>query len=86
MSSLATLVSRGPPPQQSLLRRRCALDIGSGTMKFQIADVDTQHNTIFRNIFSDEAPVPFGLDWRENGGRLSANIMEEVCGPRINML
>ena len=52
----------------------CAIDIGSGMTKFVIAIVDKSQNQIVEELQFGEFPIPFALNWKENG-KLSKDII-----------
>jgi exopolyphosphatase/guanosine-5'-triphosphate,3'-diphosphate pyrophosphatase len=51
------------------IERRAAIDIGSGSTKLAIADVDSETNKILTLIYEDSFPVPYqaSLDKSEDG-------------------
>ncbi|MCE5318396.1 MAG: hypothetical protein LLG04_13680 [Parachlamydia sp.] len=64
---------------QQQIVRRAALDIGSGKVKIQVADVDLAANKITQVIFSDNAVVRLREDLNSSlEGRLSLGIQENL--------
>jgi Ppx/GppA phosphatase family len=60
------------------VKRRGAFDIGSGTIKLQISDVDVASGRIKRTVFGEERPCAFGADYlKSRDGTLSASIQEK---------
>lgn len=57
----------------SVIERRAAIDIGSGTSKLVVADVDILNNRVVKVIYSDFVNVPFSDTLMEN----PANILDE---------
>ena len=55
------------------MERRASFDIGSGSTKIQISDV--QNGTLIQTLFSEERPVAFGLDLVQS---LNENLSEEI--------
>tara|TARA_B100000513_G_scaffold192098_1_gene118070 strand:- start:61 stop:531 length:471 start_codon:yes stop_codon:yes gene_type:complete len=46
--------------------RRAAFDIGSGSSKLQVADVDVESGRIVHVLHASEVPVPFSIDWKQS--------------------
>ena len=60
----------------ALKQRRGAFDIGSGTVKLQISDVE--NGRILSTIFGEERPCAFGADFlKSQDGTLSTSIQEK---------
>jgi len=63
------------------VRRKTAIDIGSGSSKIQIADVRTSDGSLLHELYSDERPCAFGIDWKTSvDGKLSSEIQEKGIG------
>lgn len=63
-------------PGLAAATRRAAFDIGSGATKLMVADISGMH--VEKVYFSQEVPVPFGIDWKKSADNtLSAEIMAE---------
>ncbi len=50
------------PAQSACVVRRAAFDVGSGTTKFKVAEIDVCTHTLLSVLDSDEAPVFYGDD------------------------
>ena len=61
----------------SSIIRRGVFDIGSGSIKFQMAEVDQRSNTIVKDIFAANQQVLFLKDLRKNDYVLSEEIRAE---------
>jgi len=59
------------------VERRAAFDIGSGTTKLLVAEVDVEAKRCVRVVFTRERPVLYGVDARRTGGRLSEDVQQE---------
>ncbi|MEZ4440451.1 MAG: hypothetical protein R3B72_15245 [Polyangiaceae bacterium] len=55
-------VPADPPAEASCRKRRAAFDIGSGTTKMKVADVDLCHRRLLAIHLAEDAPVFYGLD------------------------
>ncbi len=61
------------------VQRRAALDVGSGKIKIQVADVDAEANRIISTLFVDVACVAMREDLSKSlDGRLSAEIQNKT--------
>lgn len=49
------------------IERRMAVDVGSGSTKFAIADIDLNTNQIVQMVFQDSIPVPYQKHLTEDG-------------------
>ncbi len=50
------------------IERRAAFDLGSGSIKIAVADVDTDSNSIVQYIWEHKVEVPMNAYLKENGG------------------
>ena len=74
-----SLASQPTAAQHSNLERRAAIDMGSGSIKLQIADIDTAKNHLHQSLFSKIWIVPFSDDLaRSSDNTLSAEVQEKA--------
>lgn len=68
----------GPVRKASSVVRRAAFDIGSGTTKLLVVDVDLESNRCLRQLLAREVPVLYGIDARQTAsGSLSQKVQDE---------
>lgn len=57
--------------------RRAAIDVGSGSTKLVVAEVDLDQGRVVRELFVQERPISFSLDTKRSAdGSLSPSIQE----------
>lgn len=58
------------------IERRMAVDIGSGSTKFAIADVDSESNQIVNLLLEDSIPVPYQKHLQSDDGSFDEDIQK----------
>lgn len=60
------------------IERRAAFDIGSGRIKMQVSDVDTELHKILNVLYVDQIRIPLREDLTQNQGVLSEKILKDL--------
>lgn len=64
------------PEEKSCVQKFAAFDIGSGTTKLKIAEVDVCKKKVLDNLIYMTMPVAYAQNLKENNGKFSKSIME----------
>ncbi len=65
---------------------RAAVDVGSGSIKLTVAEVDPHSNKIHRILYSEEHPVPFKRDVQVGGKSILSEKIQKVAFETLSNL
>lgn len=65
---------------------RAAVDVGSGSIKVTVAEVDPEEGKIHEILYSEEHPVPFKRDIQVGGGSVLSEKIQKVAFEKLDEL